>query len=117
MPYIDFKLSAKLVDKKEETLKFETAQLMKKIAGKDEPWLYIRFNTHQTLYFRGDPLKNGALVEIKLVGSLSSAQKRELSAAMGKLLENELGVHPDELYLIITEVKGENWGWNGQTFG
>lgn len=117
MPYLDFALSKPVSREKTEWIKAEAAKIMQRHAGKGEAWLYLRISGEQTLFFKGFPVDNGGVVEVKLVGSLSGAQKKEITSEICQLLQNELKMAPDQIYIIFTEVKGENWGWNGQTFG
>ncbi|HHU51531.1 MAG TPA: hypothetical protein GXZ36_06910 [Firmicutes bacterium] len=48
---------------------------------------------------------------------MSQQQKQEITTALGRLLQKELSIPAEKTYVIFTEVKGENWGWNGQLFG
>lgn len=117
MPYLDFALAKPVSKDKAEWIKAEAAKIIQRHAGKGEAWLYVRIAGEQTLYFKGFPVDNGGIVEVKLVGTLSGSQKTEITVELGKLLQREFGAQPDQVYIIFTEVKGENWGWNGQTFG
>ena len=117
MPYVNFNLATQINDENAETLKSNAAAILQKHAGKGESWLYVRVSGGETLYFKGNKVARGGVVEIQLVGTLSGSQKQAITQAFGELLNNETGSTPDQTYVIFTEVKGENWGWNGQTFG
>lgn len=71
----------------------------------------------QLLFFKGSKLQNGGVVEVKLVGTLKAESKREIVRGITAILAKELGTQADSLYVIFTEVKGEDWGWNNDTFG
>lgn len=117
MPYIDFTIANCITPEKMEHLKAGAAAIMERHAGKGENWLYVRVAGDEKLYFQGRAVTNGGVVEVKLVGSLSGTQKKEITGEICRLLEQELQTASNQVYVIFTEVKGENWGWNGQTFG
>lgn len=115
MPYINVKTSCEINDAQKEVLKSELAEIMQKVADKSEDWLMVSFN-NETIFFKGEKCAKAAFVEIKLVGSISSDQKTELSRRVCKIMDERLGIPPQKLYLVITCVSGENWGWNCNTF-
>ncbi|HEY8345179.1 MAG TPA: phenylpyruvate tautomerase MIF-related protein [Bacillota bacterium] len=117
MPYVDYALAGAVSATQAEQVKAETARILSQYAGKPEQWLYIRVTPNQSLFFQGEPVSEGAIAEVKLIGSLSQQQKQEITAALGQLLQKELSIPAEKTYVIFTEVKGENWGWNGQLFG
>lgn len=117
MPYVDYAITNTVSAAQAERVKAETARIISQCAGKSEQWLYIRINPNQLLFFQGKQVKEGAVAEVKLVGSLSSAQKQEITIDLCQLLQEELSIPIEKTYVIFSEIKGENWGWNGQLFG
>ncbi len=115
MPYINVKTPFKVNEKEAEKLKSELAKVMQEVAGKPENWLMIGFG-EENLYFKGSKCDKAAFVEVKLVGSLNSNQKAGLSKGICNVLSAEIGVPSDKTYIVMTEVNGENWGWNSSTF-
>lgn len=117
MPYLDFALAETISPDKEELLKAEAAAIIQRHTGKSENWLYIRFAGGQSLFFQGKRIEQGGIVQFQLVGGLSSDQKKKIIAEIAQVLESQLNISADKIYIVVTEVKGENWGWNGQAFG
>jgi phenylpyruvate tautomerase PptA (4-oxalocrotonate tautomerase family) len=117
MPFVNYMLSSKITEEMAGRLKARTADLIRKHAGKDEQWLFVRCAGEQLLYFRGSRVESGGVVEVKFVGTLKAAGKQEIVKGITAVLAKELGTKPDSLYVIFTEVKGEDWGWNNDTFG
>lgn len=117
MPYVDYALAGAVSATQAEQVKTETARIISQYAGKSEQWLYVRVNPNQLLFFQGEQVQGGAVAEVKLVGSLSQTQKQEITTGLGRLLQKELSIPAEKIYVIFTEVKGENWGWNGRLFG
>ena len=117
MPFVNFNLASAVTEDTMLRLKKQTADLMRQHAGKDEQWLLVRIAGEQPLYFRGSRVQSGGLIEVKLVGTLKAAAKRDIVRGITSLLAKETGAAADSLYVIFTEVKGEDWGWNNDTFG
>ncbi|HUI69315.1 MAG TPA: phenylpyruvate tautomerase MIF-related protein [Spirochaetia bacterium] len=117
MPFVNYMLSTRVTEETAVRLKEQTADLVRQHTGKDEQWLFVRFAREQLSYFKGSKVENGGVVEVKLVGSLTTASKREIVRGISRLLAKELGIQADSLYVIFTEVKAEDWGWNNGTFG
>ena len=117
MPFVNYMLSSRITGETAVRVKKQTAELIQRHAGKEERWLLVRCAGEQLLYFKGSRVQNGGVVEVKLVGTLKAESKREIVRGITALLATELGTPADSLYVIFTEVKGEDWGWNNDTFG
>lgn len=117
LPYIHFAVAGRITPETAEHLKAGAAQILQRHAGKEESWLYVHLEGEQTLFFQGKPVTSGGVIEVKLIGDLSSVQKRAITAALSELLHQEIGAAPERIYVIFTSVKAENWGWNGSMFG
>ena len=116
MPYINCVTSKKLTEDEKETLKEKMGELIEIFPGKTEEWLYIGFRDNETLYFRGQKMERGAIVEVKLFGSQGRRQKDRFTAEICDLLMDELSVPNDSTYVVFQEVEDGNWGWNGALF-
>jgi len=56
------------------------------------------------------------VVELKVLGTLSDEQKRELTKRFTKDLEEVAGKPPEYTYVVIHEVPRTNWGHKGVLF-
>lgn len=117
MPLVTSIMPVKLNDKIAEDLKKGIAEILKRVADKDESWLMIRFEEEETLYFRGVKIKDGAIVDIKVYGTLSSQIKKQLVSEICKLYKDITPFDPKNIYVIIQEFADSSWGWNGSTLG
>lgn len=117
LPYVHFAVADRVTPEVAEHLKAGAAEIFQRHAGKEENWLYVHLKGEQTLYFQGKPVTSGGVIEVKLIGELTSVQKQAITAALTALLHQELGAVPERIYVIFTSVKAENWGWNGSMFG
>ncbi|MBZ4656645.1 MAG: 4-oxalocrotonate tautomerase [Thermoanaerobacter sp.] len=116
MPIVNLITKEKIASEKKEILKKEFADVMYEVAGKSENWLMVRFTEEEDIFFHGQPLEEGGIVEIKLVGKLQRGQKEEISKRICDVLNKVLGYGKDSIYIVIQEIEGQNWGYNGSTF-
>ena len=114
MPYIKLSTTAKVDAPKAETLKAAFGKAIESFPGKTEQWLMVNIEDAQRMWFRGDAGADAAMVEVDLLGSVSSAASRNMTAALCEILERELGVDPARVYVKYTGFT--DWGWNGSNF-
>jgi phenylpyruvate tautomerase PptA (4-oxalocrotonate tautomerase family) len=116
MPYIDSITSLQLSPQNKENLKTKMGESMYQIPGKSEEWLFIRFQDSQTLYFKGKPQENAAIVEVKLLGSLEMSIKDNFTSLICNIFHEELQIPKENIYVIFYEISKGDWGWNGSLF-
>ena len=63
---------------------------------------------------RNDP---AAFVDVRGIGGFTPAVNKQISKDVCELLQKELGIRPENVYLTFTDVAAANWGWKGGTFG
>jgi phenylpyruvate tautomerase PptA (4-oxalocrotonate tautomerase family) len=83
--------------------------------GKPERYVLVELMENQAMLFAGtsDPL---AYLECKSIG-LSASQAKSISAAVSRILKDNLQLNGDRIYIEFSNCPGEYWGWNGSTFG
>ena len=114
MPYINSTLTVKLTEDKKESLKSELGKIITQIPGKSEEWLMVGFTDNYTLYFKGERKQNAAFIEVKIAGTASRDDKNRVTASICTLLQKELDIPQDSVYITFSEVA--DWGWNGELF-
>ncbi|QZZ20002.1 hypothetical protein J5X98_22325 [Leptothermofonsia sichuanensis E412] len=84
--------------------------------GKPESYIMTALELGVAMTFGGtdDPV---CYVEIKNVGTMSSAQTKAMSQDFCAQLNQALGVPANRIYIEFADAKGAMWGWNGSTFG
>jgi len=84
--------------------------------GKPESYIMTAFQPNVAMTFAGttDPV---CYVEIKSVGTMSSAQTQAMSQDFCQKIEQALGVPANRTYIEFANAAGAMWGWNGKTFG
>lgn len=114
MPYIRTTVSKELTDEKREAIKTKLGQAIALIPGKSESWLMLSFEDNMKMYFRGDESEDYAYLEVNLFGSASNAAYDRLTAALSEIINEELGINRENIYIKYEEA--EHWGWNGNNF-
>ena len=96
-------------------LKILSASLAKHLK-KPESYVMTAFEPGVAMTFAGttDP---ACYVEIKSVGTMSSAQTQAMSQDFCQQIHGAISIPLDRIYIEFADAKGYMWGWNGSTFG
>jgi phenylpyruvate tautomerase PptA (4-oxalocrotonate tautomerase family) len=111
MPYIAAKVNVKLTPQKEEVLKQRFGKAIELIPGKSERALMIGFEDECRLWFRGKKETGIAFIEVKILGKSTGEAYNALTAELTKILGEELGIAPDQIYVKFEEI--DHWGSRG----
>lgn len=114
MPYIRTTVSKTISDEKRDKLKAKLGQAIALIPGKSEAWLMLSFEDNMNMYFRGESHEDYAYLEVSLFGSTSDAAYDRLTAALSEIINEELGINRENIYIKYEEA--EHWGWNSSNF-
>lgn len=113
MPFIDSKVTVTLTKDKKESIKARLGQAVS-ILHKSEAYLMVGFEDDYDLYMGGNKLEKGAYVSVSLFGSASSADYEKMTGAICEILQDELSIPGDKVYVTYHGVN--DWGWNGRNF-
>jgi len=82
--------------------------------GKPERYVMIAIESGAPMIFAGDdgPL---AYMELKSIG-LPASSTPALSESLCSLVQNELGIPSERIYIEFSNAEGQMWGWNRDTF-
>jgi len=96
-------------------LKTLSASLAKQ-TGKPESYVMTAFEPGVAMTFGGttDPV---CYVEVKSVGTMSSAQTKAMSQEFCRIISEAIAVPTNRIYIEFADAKGYQWGWNSSTFG
>lgn len=114
MPFIGTKTNVTIPKEKEEILKEKFGKAIECIPGKTESWLMLGFEDGCHMYFRGNGEEPMAFLEVKVYGKAEDADCGKLTGVLTGILEEELGIASDHIYIKYEEV--DKWGWNGGNF-
>ncbi|MBD2395613.1 hypothetical protein H6G11_15305 [Cyanobacterium aponinum FACHB-4101] len=116
MPLI--KVQTSIANPDQEKVKDLLKNLSNKLAkhlGKPESYVMTIFESDLPMSFAGtfDPV---CYLEIKSVGTMSSSQTKTMSEDFCNIINDNLGVSKNRIYIEFADAKGYLWGWNGSTF-
>lgn len=114
MPYINTRTNVNITKEKEIEIKKKLGKAIELIPGKSENWLMVSFEDQRPMYFKGESDTGIAFVEVKLFGRADSGSYNKLTAEITKILEDELDIPRNHIYVKYEEVN--HWGWNGSNF-
>jgi len=114
MPYLRIQTNLEHSEAKKNAILPLASNVVSKELGKPENYVMVCFAPPQPMMFAGsdDPC---AYLELKSIG-LPEAKTKHLSSVLCRLMETELGVAADRVYVEFTDAARGMWGWNGGTF-
>ena len=115
MPLIKLRTNVSIANDKTPKLMSEFSQLLASETGKPERYVMIEIEGERNMLFGGNP-EPLAYVECKSIG-LSSGQAKSLSKSISQILNSQLQISSDRVYIEFSNCPAEFWGWNGTTFG
>lgn len=110
MPYIQTRTNSKIDKEVELRIKNKFGEAIR-ILGKSEDWLMLDFVPECRMYYQGDDNELIAYVDIKIYGKSSRENYDNMTKVVTEIINQELGVQPDNIYVSYGEY--DNWGWNG----
>ena len=114
MPYIRTTVSNTISDAARDNLKKKLGEAIALIPGKSEAWLMLAFEDNMKMYFKGDCSEEYAYIEVSIFGSASDAAYDRLTAAICEVINEELDIPMQNIYVKYEE--STHWGWNGAKF-
>ena len=117
MPLIQLDTSCDISDQeKKDSIVKEISRLAAVCIGKPEQYVMASVRDNVTMTMGGASTPT-ALVTVKSIGGLGRAVNQQLAVEICQLLNTELGIAGNCVYLTFEELPATNWGWNGSTFG
>ena len=92
----------------------KASSLVAEALGKPESYVMVLLNENKNMLFAGtdEPL---AYLELKSLG-LPEKDTGRLSDQLCELMNSELGVPAERVYIEFSNPERHMWGWNGGTF-
>ena len=117
MPLIQLETSFSFPDQnRKQAITKMLSQITAEGTGKPEQYVMacIHENVAMTLSGAAGPC---ALVTIKAIGGLSKSVNNALAGKISQLLQRELNIPPNRVYITFEELSPAHWAWEGKTFG
>lgn len=115
MPYLKLRTNQSISKEHSSILMPQFSQLLAKETGKPESYIMVELEGSKEMIFAGndDAL---AYLECKSIG-LTTSQAKSLSASISQILESQLQIPANRIYIEFSNCPADFWGWNGTTFG
>lgn len=115
MPFLKIQTNHTVDSTTGEALLTKASKLVAKELGKPENYVMVQLQKESPMLFAGTnaPL---AFLELKSIGLPNSSTTADLSANLCKLIEQELNIPKDRVYIEFSDAPRDMWGWNGATF-
>ena len=115
MPYLKLNTNVAIDQQQSPKLLSQFSKLLAQETGKPERYVMVELAGGKAMSFGGnsEPL---AYLECKSIG-LTSGQAKSISKSASQLLQQELKLSPERVYIEFSDCRADFWGWNGSTFG
>ena len=114
MPILKIQTNAAIDHQKRQPLLEKASQRIAAALNKPEQYMMVSLEADRPMMFAGTR-EPTAFLELKAIG-LPTAKTGELSRLLSELVESELGVAKQRIYIYFADVPASLWGWNGETF-
>jgi phenylpyruvate tautomerase len=115
MPLIEISLSQKMSDQKMTDVARALSRILAE--GLNKPEKYVMATLHVKDIVMAGTDEPAAYIDIKSIGGLTPVVSRTLSKAICEYVSANTDISPERVYITMSDVPAECWGWNGSTFG
>lgn len=114
MPLLQILTNQKLDSAEQASLLSAASQQVANLLGKPERYVMVAYEHNPGMLFGGSaaPL---AYLELKSIG-LPGNKTGELSKGLCELMQQQLGIAADRVYIEFADAARTMWGWDGGTF-
>ena len=114
MPYFSIETNQALDRASNQQLLNKASAFIADLLGKTESYVMVSIQPESPLVFGGSD-EPAAFVRLKSIG-LPTDRCPELSQKICRLIEQELGVPQDRIFIDFKDLARNMFGWNGKTF-
>ena len=114
MPYLLIQTNLSIDTEESQKLIQNASKLVAEILGKPESYVMVTIQDSTQMMFAGDsqPL---AYLQLKSLG-LPESSTTEFSNVLCNLINRELGIASERIYIEFSSPDRHMWGWNNKTF-
>ena len=111
MPYLNIITNEVVQD--ETALLKAASQAVSKAAGKPENYVMVAVEAKASMLMSGSDAP-AAFLDYRALGL--PADRTAFSDTLCTLINDQLGIAGDRIYISMTDSERQNWGWNHSTF-
>ena len=114
MPYLLIQTNQRIDDSQSRILLQKSSRTIADFLGKPENYVMVAIQASTPMLFAGNdqPL---AYLRLKSLG-LPESSTEKFSRILCELLNRELDINPDRIYIEFSSPESHMWGWNNGTF-
>ncbi|KAL7715363.1 L-dopachrome isomerase [Entamoeba marina] len=113
MPFALLTIAADISIEKQKKIVVEAMNVLSK--GTGNPVSYCSAQVVQSVGGFSGKETQCAFVDVRTFGGFNGKQSN-LSSLFCKMLNEETGINPSNIFLNFTDLKSSNWGHNGYTY-
>ena len=114
MPYLLIQTNQAVSTENSQSLMQRASKTVAEILGKSENYVMVNLQDSACMTFAGTT-EPAAFLHLKSLG-LPEASTTDYSTALCGMLEQELGISPDRIFINFSSPERHMWGWNNKTF-
>ncbi len=114
MPLLKIETNVSIDHERQTALLKRASETVAEILGKPERYVMVILESDRPMLFAGEEAPT-AMLQLKSLG-MPESRTGEFSAALCRLVEEQLGIDPDRTYIEFSGPARHLWGWNGGTF-
>jgi phenylpyruvate tautomerase len=116
MPCLELLTNASLTPDQKKAAVVALSKIVATATSKPEGYVQVIIQDNVAIIM-SKSTDNSAFLDLRSIGSISGRQNKATSAALTKYLTDNLGIPFGRIYINFQNAQGENWGYNGDTFG
>jgi phenylpyruvate tautomerase len=114
MPYLRIQANRPVEDIASQEFLKKASRLMAQELSKPEDYVMISLESSSAILFAGSA-EPAAFLELRAIG-LPVKKTNNLSRVLCELVESELGIPKERVFINFSDLPPNMWGWNGETF-
>ncbi len=114
MPFLSIATNQTATAAQRDSLLRLASAMVAEQLGKPERYVMVDWRHNPHMLFAGSDAPV-AYLELKSIG-LPGAATEAISAALCALMNEQLGIPADRIYIEFADAARHMWGWNGATF-
>ena len=114
MPTLQVRTNVKLTEEQKQQIALDLSKAVASLTGKPEAYVMVVVQ-EATMCFAGSP-DPCVFMDLRSIGCISKSQNKKHSATLSKYWADNYKVPTSRIYLSFINVKGEDWGYDADTF-
>ncbi|MEZ5583913.1 MAG: phenylpyruvate tautomerase MIF-related protein [Candidatus Competibacteraceae bacterium] len=115
MPLLQLQTATPVADDKQPALLSALSKIVSESIGKPESYVMVSLRSGPLMM--GGAAGDAAFADVRSIGGLGGGTNKQIAQKVCALLQDQLGIPANRVFLNFTDVGASHWGWNGGTFG